>query len=246
MRRYSFKPKLVPTLATIVLLPCLISLGLWQLHRAEQKRQLLNMYETRLHQTAQPIEQLNAMAVTDIDFLPIEATGEFDNQKHILLENRFYKHLLGYQVITPLIIKETGKAVLVNRGWIPRGEMRDHLPKIPPVLGVQRLQGYAKIPEKRVFTLGRKYEKTDRWPRRVQQINLKVLGQQLNMDLYPFILLLESHQTHGFERDWRPVVVNPVKHTGYAVQWFGLAILLVVIYIAVNLRREEQKTLDED
>lgn len=245
MRRYSFKPKLVPTLATIILLPCLIALGMWQLHRAEQKRQLLSMYETRLQQAAQPVTTIVPDAA-DIDFLPVKVTGEYDNHRHILLDNKFYKHLLGYQVLTPFIIKGTGKAILVNRGWIPRGEIRNHLPKIPPVSGTQTVKGYIKIPDKNVFTLGRKYEKTDLWPRRVQQVNIHLLSQQLELDLYPFILLLEPSEAHGFQRDWTPVVVNPAKHTGYAIQWFSLAVLLVIIYISVNLRKENKQNKHEN
>lgn len=245
MRRYSFKPKIVPTLATIFLLPCLIALGFWQLQRAEQKRELLAMYDMRLKEAAQPITEV-ATDLSNIDFLPIKVKGEFDNQRYILLDNRYYNHLLGYHVLTPLIIKETGKAILINRGWIPREELRERLPKIPPVQGSQVLKGYAKIPNKNVFTLSHEPDKDDRWPRRIQQIKLTQLSQQLGLELYPFILLLAPGQAHGFARDWNPVVVNPVKHTGYAVQWFSLAGLLVIIYLSVNLRREGQEDTDEN
>ena len=42
-----------------------------------------------------------------------------------------------------------------------------------------------------------------------------------------------------FVRDWRPAVMGPGKHLSYAVQWFGLAIALIVIFI-VNLKRNTQ------
>ena len=104
MRRYSFKPKIIPTLATILLLPGLIGLGFWQLQRAKQKRELLAMYDVRLNAVAQPISKLK-MDLTQVNFLPVEVKGEFDNQRNILLNNRYHNHVLGYQDLTPLLIK---------------------------------------------------------------------------------------------------------------------------------------------
>ena len=37
---YSFKPTLIPTLAFLVVFPVLLSLGQWQLNRAEEKREI--------------------------------------------------------------------------------------------------------------------------------------------------------------------------------------------------------------
>lgn len=244
MRRYSFKPKIIPTLATILLLPALIGLGFWQLQRAEQKRELLALYDLRLKKAAQPITEL-AINLAQVNFLPVEVKGEFDNQRNILLNNRYHNHVLGYQVLTPLFIKNTGKAILINRGWVPRSESHKHLPRIAPVEGIQVLKGYAKIPDKNIFLLDYKQD-NKRWPREAQQINLSLLSQQLGVELYPFILLLAPDQAHGFERDWNPVVVNPAKHTGYAIQWFSLAGLLIIIYVSVNLRRKELQDADEN
>jgi len=40
LNRFCFTPKLLPTLATLLVLPLLISLGFWQLDRADQKDML--------------------------------------------------------------------------------------------------------------------------------------------------------------------------------------------------------------
>jgi hypothetical protein len=44
---YRFRPKLIPTLATLILLPVLINLGLWQSHKADSKQALQDTYDTR-------------------------------------------------------------------------------------------------------------------------------------------------------------------------------------------------------
>jgi len=46
--------------------------------------------------------------------------------------------------------------------------------------------------------------------------------------------LLDDHQDGGFKRDWRPATIKPVRHIGYAVQWFALALTVVIIYLVLS------------
>jgi surfeit locus 1 family protein len=64
------------------------------------------------------------------------------------------------------------------------------------------------------------------------------LEERLGYPLEPLILLLDKDDEFGFIRDWKPVYgVTPDKHRAYAVQWFTLATVLLMIYIGVNLKR---------
>jgi cytochrome oxidase assembly protein ShyY1 len=38
--------------------------------------------------------------------------------------------------------------------------------------------------------------------------------------------------------------MGPAMHIGYAVQWFGLALALVVIYLVVNISRNGESKRD--
>ena len=52
------------------------------------------------------------------------------------------------------------------------------------------------------------------------------------------MLLLEREDAYGFVREWKAVYgITPDKHRAYAMQWFTLALVLVLIYIGVNTRR---------
>jgi len=52
------------------------------------------------------------------------------------------------------------------------------------------------------------------------------------------ILLLDKEDQFGFIRDWKPVYgVTPDKHKAYAVQWFTLAVVLLMIYVGANSKR---------
>ena len=50
-------------------------------------------------------------------------------------------------------------------------------------------------------------------------------------------MLLDAAEPDGFARNWSPGEFPPVRHIGYAVQWFGLALALAVIYVVTNVRK---------
>jgi cytochrome oxidase assembly protein ShyY1 len=51
------------------------------------------------------------------------------------------------------------------------------------------------------------------------------------------LILLDPGEPGGYVRNWAPPGFPPMRHVGYAVQWFGLALALAVIYIVTNFRR---------
>jgi surfeit locus 1 family protein len=50
-------------------------------------------------------------------------------------------------------------------------------------------------------------------------------------------LLLSRDAPDGYLREWRPAVMTPEQHLGYAVQWFAMAGALVVLYVVLNVRK---------
>src|ERR1700730_13641815 len=94
---WEFIPNLVPTLAVILLLPLLISLGFWQMHRAVAKQQLLNQFAMRSQQAPQPLADYEPI------YTPVQVAGNYDNAHPILLDNRIVNHLSGYDVLIPFI-----------------------------------------------------------------------------------------------------------------------------------------------
>ena len=51
------------------------------------------------------------------------------------------------------------------------------------------------------------------------------------------LILLDADQPDGYVRNWAPPGFPPLRHIGYALQWFGLALALGVIYVVTNFRR---------
>lgn len=229
---YYFSPRLIPTIATLFCLPILIMLGIWQIHRAEQKQIILTEYE--IHEHAAPIFLNQIAATKNINYTAVKITGHFDNAHQFLLDNKFYQHQLGYQVITPFVM-ENHKMVLINRGWISQGSSRAELPVISPVKNEITIDGSVRIPEKS-FSLGNNAE-TLEWPKRINEIDIAQLAKKTGYDFYPFIILLNPASPYGFAREWAPINISPSKSYGYAFQWFALAAALMIIYIGVNTRK---------
>jgi surfeit locus 1 family protein len=237
--RLEFSPGRWPTLVTLVMFGFLLALGFWQLDRAEQKMALLTQYDEEQDQTVLRLEA-DLESAAGLNYRSATVTGHYDNHRQFLLDNRTHAGRAGYQVLTPFVIRDSGVAVLVNRGWIPLGQSRDRLPDITVSDHRQQLSGLIKIPPQKVFMLGEE-EPRQGWPWRIQQIRIEDLSAELGRPLLPVILLLGPGEPEGYVRQWKPVAgFGPERNIGYAVQWFGLAITLLIIYLVVNIRRVKE------
>lgn len=237
-----FKPSLVGTLATLALLPLLLSLGLWQLRRAEEKREMIAQFAAG----ATEAKSLSADNATELPFLQhVSIYGRFDSQRQVLLDNMpaskdpagFAKP--GYRVLTPLNT-ESGHIVFVDRGWVPLGRTRAELPDVAVGEEPRTVHGrLAELPRPGIRLKGE--PPAPIWPRVLNYPTLPELQALYDASIVPRIVLLDPQEPDGFRRDWSTRYsvgeFGPDKHIGYAVQWFGLALALVVIYFVVGFRQ---------
>jgi len=243
---YDFKPALWPSIATLVLLPGMTALGVWQLERAAWKQGLVDEHASRILEAPQSINALPVDAYKQ-QYVPVTARGHYDLKHQLLLDNKINQKRAGYHVLTPMLLTDRKKAVLVNRGWIPLGSDRATLPDLPGPAGEVLVTAIIKLPPERIFRLDLVEESHTGWPQVVQHIEIEQLEQRLGYTLLPVTLLLDAADAHGFVRDWRPVYdVPPDKHRAYAMQWFTLALVLLAIYIGVNSKRISSQTLRDD
>ena len=238
--RWRFRPTLWPTLASALLFPLLVSLGLWQLERADYKRAQLARVAAeseRQPATLGPGGPVNEGRGESWNHRRVIATGRYLS-RHFLLDNRTRRGVAGYHVLTPLVLdEERRRGVMVNRGWVPLGPSRERLPETAAPVGTLDARGRGRVPAK-AFLLGEAGYRGDAWPRVVQSIELPKMGEALGVDLLPFVVELDRSEPHGFVREWRPHGgISPERHLGYALQWFALAATLLAIYTLVNLRR---------
>lgn len=237
--RFIFTPSLVPTVATLLAFPVLISLGFWQLERAEQRQAMVTAYETRDQRL--PID-LNREAPHDLDGQPLNAVarGTYDDGRQLLLDNQPHQRQTGYHVLTPLHLEGRDGAVLVDRGWLPAGGRRSKLPNVSVADSQREIRGHVDQGPPTGLRLGGIADGEAGWPLRIQYVAYDELEKRLGYPLLPVVLRLDPDARDGFTREWGPAFeegYGPERNQGYAVQWFGLAAALVVIFLAVNLRR---------
>lgn len=235
---WRFHPGLASTLAVLLLLPLLLSLGFWQLDRARQKAELQAAFAEHFDQAPIPLREIVEPGDFANLYRRVTASGRYDGERQLLMDNQVRGGQPGYHVLTPLRLVD-GAAILVDRGWIPLGESRQTLPKIALATEPVTVDGWLAQPANPGIRLGDAGGADRRWPRVLQYVDYQRLAAILEYPLHPAILLLEPEAPGGYERDWRPRFggVGPERHQGYAVQWFALTAALVILYLAVGMRR---------
>lgn len=108
---------LIPTLLVFAGTALCIRLGIWQLDRLEQRRAFNAQFESARTQPVLDLNQEQPVNITEMEWRPVNVTGEYDFENQVAVRNQYYGNEYGYHLLTPLSFD--GEAVLVDRGWIP-------------------------------------------------------------------------------------------------------------------------------
>jgi surfeit locus 1 family protein len=233
-----FSPRPFTTVLTIALLAVLVSLGRWQLQRADQKRDLFDAFA----------KGADATRLIDLQTPPLpryqhlEARGRYDGSRQLLIDNMTSTDgRAGYFVVTPFALAGGGW-LLVNRGWVPLGSSRATLPAVDVAGDARRVFGRvdhlpsAGLRMGQPAALGPPFPAVANFP---SHSDVEQLLRETPWTRAAELVLLDADQPDGYLRQWQPPGFPPLRHTAYAVQWFGLALALGVIYLVTNLRRIE-------
>lgn len=221
------------SLLSVVFILLFTSLGFWQLNRAHEKTLILNEFEQRAK--VGPLSTKDLERPNDWRFYQIKMVGKFDEAHTILLDNKTFNGKVGYEVYTPFIAKGMTNPVLVDRGFIPMGVSRDEIPAIPKTAkGTVTIQGIINTPPTYVAFGGMSENGKIQWPLRVEYIHLPEISKLLKDTLYPYVISLNPESPSALQVKWQIVTVDPNKHKGYAVQWFALALTLLIISVVLN------------
>ena len=238
-RRLGFQPKLIPSLATVLLLPLLFTLGYWQLQRAEQKEILQKAFVSNSASPAVSLTDLNVVDDTN-RYRRVYMKGQYDAAHQVLLDNQIRDKQPGYHVYTPFKLDHQEQTILVNRGWVALGASRQQLPAIDieydnAVTPVE-ISGQVSQPANPGLLLTD--DSLPSWPYVAQHIDYQALSQHLSYPLLPAVILLDEQMNNGYKRDWQPQFgrMGPDRHRGYAVQWFGLTATLLIIYLVMTVK----------
>jgi len=238
MSRYRFRPRWLPSLATLVILPGLVWLGFWQLERAEHKRIRRERVAAASQAGPRPLD-LPLPPRDELLFKAVQVSGVYDASRQYVLANQARDGDSGYRVMTPLRVNGSQTAVLVARDWLPAKGDRTRLPSVPsPGDDATTVTGIATRGPSVGYRMGEAYVGDGGWPRRVTYLDFPRMDAALPYDLVPMVIDPDLETDAGRERLMGGV--TPARHIGYAVQWFALAAALLVIYGVTNLQREDR------
>jgi len=236
--KWQFRPTLWPTLVALVTFAVLIRLGVWQLHRADYKRGLLQQFHHNVQLV--PRDVMPAAANGQLNKLSryrhVEARGHYDAAHQLLLNEMQHGDAVGYEVLTPFVLAPGQQIVMVDRGWLAKSA-NAKLPSLPLASDARRIRGIIGFLPVPGIRLG-KNTVPDGWPKLLLYPRYPTLEKLYGGKLLHPVIWLDPDQADGYARDWRPNIgFPPIRHTAYALQWFAMALAVAVIWIVVNLKR---------
>ena len=216
-------------LCILILFSVLIRLGFWQLDRAKQKHQLQIDRDALLLATPVAIESLDLDNIDALKHMKVTLDGSYDNNRSILINNQVFQNQPGYEVITVFKLLASDHLVFVSRGWIPADFGSSQLPLIDLVADTQQLVGNIHVPSSNAFFLAQKIDRTANWPLRLNHLYINSISPIFDSPLLPFVVRLERNNPGVFVRHWQEKQLQAVNSISYAIQWFAMALILVVI-----------------
>lgn len=234
---YQFKPKLIPTLATLLILPLMIYLGMWQSNKADQKQAKQELFDQRerdglMSIGAEPVD------LEVLRYRRVVVRGFYDPQYQILLDNQVSKGQAGYHVITPLKIEGSAMRILVNRGWVPVGADRNVLPQLDMPSTEVEITGYLQDISGRYIELSRSEAPQESWQKVWQNLDVARYKKEMPFPMQPAIILLDpENSAGGYVREWPKPNFRIDVNRGYAIQWYLMSLALVIIYLVTNIKK---------
>ncbi|MGZ8226905.1 MAG: SURF1 family protein [Methylococcaceae bacterium] len=240
IRRYSIKLQKAPTLIFVILLSLLLTLGNWQLNRSYEKQAFLKQQEQGLKTETINLSSKSNDIGEVLRYQRVQVKGYYDQAHHFLIDNQTNSGKVGYFVLTPFILHDENKAVLVNRGWIPLGQNRSVFPSLQINKIKTTINGRINTFPSVGVKLAGAEQPTDSWPSVVQVVNSEILAGKLGYPLFQFQVELDNDQPDGFKRDWQTITVMlPEQHIAYAIQWFALALTLTILFIGYSFKKND-------
>jgi surfeit locus 1 family protein len=228
---FRFAPRLVPTLAAAAMLALLLSLGRWQVMRAEEKEARQSLFDMRMKsppfKLSGPVADPPALL-----YRRVQAEGRYRADGQVFIDNRMHEGRAGFHVVTPLELDGKGATVLVNRGWVARTADYPRPPPVPVPDGRVGVSGIATTPPARVLELSSETITGNVW----QNLSIARYRERTRLDVLPFVVLAAT-PAPGLAAVQETPDAGVAKHREYALTWFALAATVAGLWIALNLRR---------
>jgi surfeit locus 1 family protein len=227
---------ILPSILITATFAFLVSLGFWQLERADDKRSIEASIKQANTGSVELIKKEEGLQSKE--YYEVRLQGKYLSDKQFIYDNQIVDQVSGYYVLTPYALEGQSKAILINRGFIPWNGRRDKLADI--VIGQETREIKVQIskPIKRMEL--KPSEVGIQFPVLIQSIVLQDMADRAKVDFSSVIGLLDASASNGFIRKWEPYTGSIEKHIGYAVQWFLMALVLAIIGIRIAIKQRKK------
>jgi cytochrome oxidase assembly protein ShyY1 len=215
----------------------MVFLGIWQLHRYEQRTAINDRIDAADSAPAAPLTSVLAAPGSpgsaglapgaDLAWAKVSATGRYDPTHEIQARGRTVNGDVGFEIVTPLVLAD-GTAVLVDRGWIPAVGDALAAPQVPPApTGQVTVVGKVHRSESRPTVVIHRDGRLD-----TRRISVPRLAREMPYPVYGAYVLL-TEQTPAADPAFVRIPIdheNAWQNGGYAIQWWLFAVLPLVAY----------------
>jgi len=216
------------TVSSLAAIGVTVSLGFWQLSRAAQKRAAQHTFAVQTVKA--PLTEQALRSVSDWSTVlhqTAQLQGVWLSQATVYLDNRPMNGRVGYIVATPLLLQGGKDAILVQRGWAPRDfQDRMRLPRVDTPAGLVAIEGRIEPAPSRFYEPGPPSAGAIR-----QNIDLEHFKAETGQPLLGATVRQIGVASEGLLREWAPLNLGIEKNQGYALQWFGIATLIAVLFL---------------
>lgn len=222
----------------LVAMALFAGLGSWQLDRRLEKQAMLDAAQRVLAER----KPQSLSAAADIqrarDYDWAAGAGRFVDAPAVLLDNQQRGGRVGVRIYRLFQPDGSGAPLLVDLGWMPLPGDRT-LPDLSRPEGSQRLEGLlAPPPSPGIADAGAAPQRNGTLL--VTGLDAGQLRTALSQaQLAQRVLRLDPGLPIGYARDLDilPNTLPPQKHLGYAVQWFALALAVLVTALLLTFRK---------
>jgi surfeit locus 1 family protein len=223
-----------------------LRLGVWQLHRADEKEALLRRYAAA--QAAPPQDFAQALRAPAAGaFARVRVRGRYLADRVYLLDNPRHDRRGGAEVYVPLQLAGDERLLLADLGFLP-GDGTDRAPQLPPLpAGEVELHGLYLPPPGAGFEMGGDaLARQSRWPKTSIYLDLAEVARDLGRPLYPRVLALDADPASIYVREhaYDFSAMPPARHRAYAFQWFSFAVAAVAILVILHRPRRTPRMPD--
>jgi surfeit locus 1 family protein len=232
------------TVALLVATTC-VALGIWQIARLHQKQQFNMAVRAGLAAPPAPIETMLFRGIDpdEVRYRRAEATGTYDTAHEFVLYGRTQNSQAGNHMLTPLRLAD-GRAILVDRGWVPLDVNRPGAAAVAPPRGDVRVEGvlFSSEGDPPATVGGADVEETT-----LARVDLARIQAQLTYPIAPDYLLLQRQaptQPAGLPAPAPLPELSEGPHLSYAVQWFTFAAIAVAGFFVLAFKEGRRATRD--